>query len=179
VESRNPVTRVDIVEAAVELIEAGGIAALTMRALATRLGIKAPSLYEHVRNREDIVGLVQTRALQDFRDAFRACHPSAAARILFYRQWAQKHAHLYPVVFQTYLYRDLLPQGLEQEVLSEVITAVGGSHLEARVAWALLHGLVDLELQGRFPLGADLDATWDVAVRMLGTLADSESPDVR
>ena len=34
----------------------------------------------------------------------------------------------------------------------------------ARALWGLAHGLVDLELAGRFPPGADIDAAWAAAV---------------
>jgi hypothetical protein len=56
--------------------------------------------------------------------------------------------------------RELLPKGLEEKVLGLVIVAAGGSHVQARVLWAQLHGLIDLELQGRLPADADMKATW-------------------
>jgi hypothetical protein len=31
--------------------------------------------------------------------------------------------------------------------------------------WAQLHGLIDLELQGRLPADADMDATWEEVIR--------------
>jgi hypothetical protein len=34
----------------------------------------------------------------------------------------------------------------------------------ARAAWAAAHGLAILELNGRFPPGADLDAAWEAMV---------------
>ena len=38
--------------------------------------------------------------------------------------------------------------------------AAGGDEALARAAWAFAHGMTVLELNGRFPPGADLDAAW-------------------
>lgn len=138
-----------------------------MRTLASALQIKAPSLYDHVKNRDEVVALVQAEGLADFGAGFAACGNSVEAKVLFYRRWALENRHLYPVVFQEFLHRDLLPEGLELKVLSQVVETVGGSHVEARVVWAQLHGLVDLELHGRLPQDADIDATWSQVARSL------------
>ncbi|KAA9158883.1 TetR/AcrR family transcriptional regulator [Amycolatopsis acidicola] len=47
-----------IVRAAIELADEGGAAALSMRALAARLGSGAMSLYRYVANRDDLVDLM-------------------------------------------------------------------------------------------------------------------------
>jgi hypothetical protein len=59
--------------------------------------------------------------------------------------------------------RDLLPDGLEARAAAPVLGAVGDPDL-ARAAWAYAHGMVQLELAGRFPPGADLDPAWTKAV---------------
>ena len=52
-----PVTSERIVEVAVEILDAGGLGALTMRRVAERLGVVAPSLYWHVKTKDDIIDL--------------------------------------------------------------------------------------------------------------------------
>ena len=52
---RAPLSRERVFEAAVEVADAGGIAALTIRSLADELGVKPMSLYHHVANKEGIV----------------------------------------------------------------------------------------------------------------------------
>jgi hypothetical protein len=37
---------------------------------------------------------------------------------------------------------------------------VGGDRDRARAVWAFAHGMTILELNGRFPPDADLDAAW-------------------
>jgi len=168
------VTRDAISTAALEIIEQQGEGALSMRTLAMRLDIKAPSLYDHVKNRDEVVALVQAKGLADFGRGFAAAGTSTREKIQFYRGWALANANLYPVVFQQFLQRALLPAGLESSVLGLVVAAAGGSHVQARAMWAQLHGLVDLELQGRLPADADMDATWEQVIK--GIEAIQESP---
>ena len=52
------VTQADVVRAAVELIDERGLDALTLRGVAARLGIKAPTLYWHVRDKRHLMDLV-------------------------------------------------------------------------------------------------------------------------
>lgn len=59
---RPPVTRDRIAEAALDILDdARDESALTMRRLATVLGVQAPSLYAHVTGIDDILGLVHHR----------------------------------------------------------------------------------------------------------------------
>ncbi len=53
--SRTPLSRERALIAAVELADADGIAALTMRRLAAALGVEAMSLYHHVSGKSDIL----------------------------------------------------------------------------------------------------------------------------
>ncbi len=158
------VNRQSICDAAIAIVNTLGVDSLSMRTLAGTLGIKAPSLYDHVKNREEVIALVQGVGLLDFGDGFRDAGPTVRDKILFYRHWALANPNLYPVVFQQRLHRELLPKGLEEKVLGLVIVAAGGSHVQARVLWAQLHGLIDLELQGRLPADADMKATWEQVI---------------
>ena len=55
-EARIPLTRERVLQAALDLADADGIEALTMRRLAQELGVEAMSLYHHVRNKQDLLG---------------------------------------------------------------------------------------------------------------------------
>ena len=54
-EPRTPLSKERVLKAAVALADKGGIEALSMRKLAQELGVEAMSLYNHVRNKEDIL----------------------------------------------------------------------------------------------------------------------------
>ena len=53
---RAPLSRERVLHAAVALADEGGIEALSMRKLAEKLGVEAMSLYNHVDNKDDILG---------------------------------------------------------------------------------------------------------------------------
>ncbi|NGN66840.1 TetR family transcriptional regulator [Streptomyces sp. A7024] len=54
---REQLSREQIVAAAIELLDAEGVEALSMRKLGTRLGAGATSLYRHVANRDELIQL--------------------------------------------------------------------------------------------------------------------------
>lgn len=63
--SRIALTPARIVDAALAMVDKGGLRALTMRALGARLGVEAMSLYHHVRNRDELLDLLVERILSE------------------------------------------------------------------------------------------------------------------
>lgn len=61
--TRTPLTRERIVDATLAVVGAGGLGALTMRAVAARLGTGPASLYAHVADREELLELALERVL--------------------------------------------------------------------------------------------------------------------
>lgn len=55
---RPGLTRAGITEVALALADAGGVEGLSMRALAKALGVEAMSLYNHIRNKDDLLDAV-------------------------------------------------------------------------------------------------------------------------
>ncbi len=53
--ARPGLTRTIVLDAAIALVDADGLAALTMRRLGERLGVEAMSLYRHVHNKADLL----------------------------------------------------------------------------------------------------------------------------
>ena len=49
-------SRQAVLEAAIELADGAGVESLSMRALGARLGVEAMSLYNHVANKDDVLG---------------------------------------------------------------------------------------------------------------------------
>lgn len=160
-------TRERIRAASYELLNEKGLAGLSMRALADRLHIKAPSLYKHIEDKDEIIADLQARGLKEFGIAIRRAGKSRRAKALAYRGWALANPHLYEITVSIPLLRDRIPAGLEDGVTNLIIEITGKDHEHARAVWALMHGLVDLEIAGRFPKDADLDLTWKRAVAMI------------
>jgi AcrR family transcriptional regulator len=55
---RQPLDQAQVVRAALELLDEAGLDGLTMRRLAGRLGVKAASLYRHVRGKDELLVLL-------------------------------------------------------------------------------------------------------------------------
>jgi AcrR family transcriptional regulator len=157
----------EILDVARSILEEEGREAMTMREIGHRMGIRAPSLYKHFPDKRSIeVGLISV-GFEEWADVIgRASsrrHPLAAiARA--YRRYALDHPHLYRLMTTEPLPRADLPPGLENKAAAPLLTAAG-SLPRARAIWGLAHGLVMLELNGRFPEGADIDAAWRAGLR--------------
>lgn len=66
---RDPLTPERIVEAALELADAEGLDALTMRRLAAELDVEAMSLYHHVPNKDALLDALVDAVIEEVRDA--------------------------------------------------------------------------------------------------------------
>ena len=158
-----------IAAAARELLEKEGQTGLTMRALGVSLGIKAPSLYKHVRDKDEIEALLCADALLEMGEVMRrslARHAGRRAKTAplehlarAYRTWALANPELYRLATTGELPRDQLPAGLEAWSAAPLVQVAGGPD-RARAAWAFAHGMTILELDGRFPPGANLTKAW-------------------
>lgn len=148
-----------IVDAARALIDEGGSAALTMRALGERLGIRAPSLYKHFPDKGAVEAEVITLAMRELADAL-APAGDLTELAAAYRAYALAHPHLYRLMNSGPLPRHLLAPGVEEAAALPLMHVAGGDTDRARALWAFAHGMVILELDGRFPSGADLDSAW-------------------
>jgi AcrR family transcriptional regulator len=161
----------EVVAEARELLEEEGPEALTMRRLAERLGIRAPSLYKHLPSKEALESAVVGVGFEESAERFEAAVAAnrrrpLAALAAAYRAFGLEHPHLYRLMNDRPLRRDLLPPGLEDRAAAPLLAATGSRSL-ARAVWAFAHGMTSLELNGRFPPDADLDEAWREGVRAL------------
>ena len=89
---RVPLSRARIVDAALLLIDTEGLEALSMRKLGAALGVEAMSLYNHVRNKDDLLGAISdhlsTEVLAEFeRTADAAATWQDRARAMAHAYW--------------------------------------------------------------------------------------------
>jgi AcrR family transcriptional regulator len=155
--------RDEVIDVAEGLLEAEGPDALTMRRLGEEMGMRAPSLYKHVAGKNDIVAALQGRALTA-QAAALAGSTSLTDLGAAYRTWAVEHPRLYDLLSRRALDREALPPGVEAAAAEPLLRLTGGNAAQARALWGTAHGLVELELAGRFPDDADIDAAWAAAV---------------
>ncbi|MGB0121432.1 MAG: TetR/AcrR family transcriptional regulator [Solirubrobacterales bacterium] len=158
--SKAPGRRDQIVLVSRQLLEDDGPDALTMRAVAGAMDIKAPSLYKHVKSRHEIETLLSQQALIEIGAALDKAGPDLAKIGKSYRAWALANPALYELATSTPLDRENLEEGVESSAESALLEAVNSDRDRARACWAMAHGLVMLELSGRFPPDADIQAAW-------------------
>jgi AcrR family transcriptional regulator len=154
----------EIATAARTLLEESGPTALTLRTLADRLGIKAPSLYKHFPDKHAVEVELIAQMLEESAAAMEAAEARDPGSLLTlaeaYRTYALDHPHLYCLATERPLPRAALPAGLEDRAAMPLMRVCGGDLDLARSVWAFAHGMVVLEIHGRFPGDADLAAAW-------------------
>lgn len=156
--------RNEIIDAAGRLLERDGIRGLTMRGVAAELGIRAPSLYKHIADKQELEIALIAAALEQQAEMFEKVVTTSddplAGIAAAYRSWALEHPHLYALMNYQPLPRNELPEGLEERAVRPLLEVFGGDIDRSRAAWAFAHGMVTLELADRFPEDADLEAAW-------------------
>jgi AcrR family transcriptional regulator len=182
--------RKEIVTVATELVaESGDAGALTLRGVARRLGIAAPSIYRHFADVDELKLAISERAFADFAAARDAAtkdvsDPAAAllGRCQVYCQFALDHPGPYRFLFRPQPARPgvdaPLPGGPAiaglrasiQACQAEGLAAAGDPDLLATQVWAALHGLVLLRMNvPHFPWPAPLpDMVQHTVTRLLG-----------
>ncbi|MBO0913930.1 WHG domain-containing protein, partial [Streptomyces laculatispora] len=61
-----------------------------------------------------------------------------------------------------------LPPDLEERAAAPLFRALAGDEARARAAWAFAHGMVAMELNGRFPAGSDVPGAWAAGIAAFG-----------
>lgn len=162
-----------ILAAARRLLEEEGAAALTMRRLATAVGLRAPSLYKHFPNKQAVEAALVEQGMLELGTALHcALSPggrrSAVRRLLdAYRAGALANPALYRLATAGPLPRHALAAGLE-DWAGEPFFLATGDPWRAQALFSFAHGMVVLELDDRFPEGCDLGRTWRAGAAAFG-----------
>jgi AcrR family transcriptional regulator len=166
-----------IVHRARGMIESEGVEALSLNKLAAELGIAAPSLYNHFRNKTALlqaVNLATTQALISAIHTAVTPPDEALTRLirmaLAYRDFAHANPRTYDLAFTSTI-QDLHIDSHLAEQLALPLQALMAEHVgdaeslpALRGIWALIHGFVMLELSGQFRRGGDLNAVFEQGV---------------
>lgn len=95
-----PLSRDEIVETALAIVDSEGLSALTMRRLAATLGVEAMSLYYHVPNKEALLDHLVDRMRAEVRlpDSTPVAWPDAFEAIFVeYRRVLTRHPNMLPL----------------------------------------------------------------------------------
>jgi AcrR family transcriptional regulator len=165
--------RTAVSAAAAELADREGLGGVTLATVAARLGVRTPSLYNHVAG---LPGLRRELALLGLRELGqrmgRAVVGKADDRALeaiahAYRAYAHEHPGVYAAAQQVPAAGDAAWEAAGAEVVGIVRAVLAGYGLEGddalhatRGLRGLLHGFVSLETGGGFGLPLDLDESF-------------------
>jgi AcrR family transcriptional regulator len=173
----------EIVRAARELLEEQGPVALSMRRVGDRIGKRASSIYEHLRDKQALEAALISLGFEEqaelFAQAIQGSDDPLASLAAAYRDFAHRQPHLYRLMTERPLRRDLLAPGVETAAAMPLLDATAGDLEQARAFWSFAHGMVILELNHRFPADADLSTTWRKGIDAFRGGAPTAAPSRR
>ena len=173
-------SRDSIVNAALTFLDREGWDALTINALATQLGTKGPSLYNHVDSLDDLRRTVRMRVIGDIIGMLntvadgRTRDDAVVTMAAAYRSYAHHHPGRYSAFTR-------MPLGGDDPEYTEATRAAAAPVIEVLASyglsgedafysslefWSAMHGFVLLEMTGVMN-GIDTDAVFtDMVVRL-------------
>lgn len=169
-----------VVAEAARIADRDGLAEVTLARVATALGVRAPSLYNHVDGLPGMLRLLTLLSLGELTDAIRdaAVGRSGAAALAAvahaYRNYAQEHPGRYAATTRAPAADDteLAAAGLRAvEVLIAVLGAWGFTGDEVlhrvRVVRSALHGFISIEVESGFGLALSIDRSFELVLATL------------
>src|SRR3954453_22907341 len=162
--------REQIRHAAQLLAESDGWPAVTMRRLASDLGVTQPVLYSAFASRQALIDAVALNGFGDVAATLRAVEPTPMARMRASLDFAAQHPRVYEAMFS-------LPSGLAfaaddtPEPLRHAFSGLykvfpDADGTRAEVAWSALHCLATLQASGRLR-ASHVQPRLDLVHRML------------
>lgn len=167
------VDRMRVVAVAADVADEYGLDQLTLAAVASRLGVKLPSLYNHV---DGLAGLRRELAWFGARQLYERISRAAIgkaedAAVLAishaYRAYITEHPGVYAATVQAPTPDDLELTQISQSLIEVILVVlepyeldeVGGIHA-VRGLRSIIHGFATLELSGAFALPLDRDESF-------------------
>ncbi|MEZ5092827.1 TetR-like C-terminal domain-containing protein [Nocardioides sp.] len=157
-----------------------GLSSLTLSALATRLGVRQPSLYKHI---ESLDGLQRSISIQARRELGQVLAGAAVGRsgpeavrslAVAYRHWVLEHPGRYAATVRAPDPDDEEDLRASDDVVATVVAVLAAFELAgeaaidaARALRSAIHGFVSLETGGGFGLPRDLTTSFDFLVETL------------
>jgi AcrR family transcriptional regulator len=161
----------EIADAALSLLEDDGIDGISMRRIASLLGVRAPSLYKHLPDKQGVLDILIADALREqgayLRSATRDADDPLGALFGAFRTWAHEHPRRYALIMAYPLRSDPLVRAAELYAGDPLRVLMRDDLEGALTAWAFAHGLVDLEIKGRIPPAFPQGVIWDRGIARL------------
>lgn len=179
---RSNLTKEIVVQAAADLLNSEGLDALSLHRLAEKLGIRTPSLYNHV---DGLPGLMRELSILNARNlaerlsdaAIGQSGPAAVMSIMqAYRVYIKEFTGLYLSTLRASGMQEEVNRELQEQEARNVKVALAvmssfGLHGDdgihaVRALRSLVHGFVTLEVSGGFGMPLDLDESFHRLVEL-------------
>lgn len=170
-----------VVDAAAEIADRDGLDALSLAAVASAIGVRSPSLYNHVAGLGGLRRHLAIHASELLTDELSACVEGVEAEhaLRAIARQLRSFAHRHPGLYDSFLPAPTPEQDPELAaalarpigVVAAVLAEMGVEPLAMipliRALRASIHGFVDLELRGGFGLPDDIDDSFTATVELV------------
>ena len=158
----------EIVAAGRELLEAGGPSHLTMQAVAARVGVRAPSLYKRVRDREALVALVAATSIDELTERLAATDGTLASIARTFRAFAHERPEAFRLILSSGTDASSAAR-VSAPVLRVAQELVGSTDAlpAARLITAWATGFIQMELAGAFQLEGDIETAFEYGLERM------------
>jgi AcrR family transcriptional regulator len=171
-----------VVEVAAGIADAEGLDAVTLARVAGELGVRSPSLYNHVDSRSDLLRAIAVLGVRELTAALREATvgrsgaEALAAAAHAYRAYARAHPGRYAATLAAPTRGDEEHRAAATEAVAVMLAVMRGWDLEGddavhavRAFRSALHGFVAIEAADGFGMDVDVEVSFD---RLLATLAE-------
>jgi AcrR family transcriptional regulator len=172
------IDRAQVVEAAGALADANGLDQLTLAQVAAQLGVRLPSLYNHVAG---LAGMRRELALLSLRQLYERMSRAAIGKAedtaviavaQAYRRYVLEHPGRYAATVRAPAPEDLEFQQAGQMIIDVVLAVLEPYGLAEEAAIhavrglrSIVHGFATLELAGGFGMALDRDESFLMLLR--------------
>jgi AcrR family transcriptional regulator len=178
-----------VIEEAVRIADAEGLPAVTLARVAAALGVRAPSLYNHVAGHDALLRAIALRGLDELGDAVRRAAVGRArgdalvAVAHAYRVYAHAHPGCFAATIAAPAPGDTQVEQAAADVVAVIAAIVDSWGIEdddaihaMRTIRSALHGFVTIEAAGGFGTVVDRDDSFERVVQTLAAGLEAAAP---
>lgn len=171
--ARRGLDRAQVVDAAIAIADEEGLEAVTLARVAAALGVRSPSLYNHVDGRDGLIRAIAARSTRELAAALRraatgrAGADAIAAVAQAQRDYARAHPGRYAATVAAPAPGDTEHEEAAADAVDVLTSVLGMSGLDgddvihaARALRSAVHGFAALEANGGFGLAVDPDESF-------------------
>ncbi|MDM8100525.1 MULTISPECIES: TetR/AcrR family transcriptional regulator [Oceanobacillus] len=185
---RKKITQERIIDATLEIVEEKGIAGVTIKNTAIQLGIKPPSLYNHVENLEDLLDIAANKSMRNLYEKLLTASIGLEKKEALwaiaqeYRNFAKNNPGQYELAQKVNVWNSEETKQISEQIVAiflKILQKYTLSEEEAihfiRVLRSYLHGFTLLEINEGFGLPQELEKSFTIGLELVLTNLESRS----